>query len=240
MKVIEKHNFVKTMLSSLIIQISFLIFSFFFSFCMVALGLLPENPNVYLIVAGCLLMFITGYWIDQKNTEINIWRAGLTGQENVENVLHLLSDEWNMVNNYTIPHKNCDIDHLLIGPKGIFVIETKNYNGKVECVGDSWTYTKTGKNGGVYRGHINNPSRQLKRNVWELRKYLEKKLGGKDKFPYWIQGILVFTNIHAELEMKDETVVVLKTKQLIPFLQKYQNEPLEDSKIQSILKILSR
>ncbi len=240
MKVIEKHNFVKTMLSSLQTQFSFLVFCFLFSFFIIAFGLLPHTLNLYLIIAGCFMMVITGYWIDQKNSEINIWRAGLLGQENVENVLNLLSDEWVMLNNYAIPHKNCDIDHLIVGPKGIFVIETKNYNGKVECSGDTWTYTKTGKNGGIYRGHINNPSRQLKRNVWELRKYLEKKLGGKAHFPYWIQGILVFTNIHAELEMKDETVVVLKTKQLIPFLQQFQNEPLNPSEIEKIVKILNR
>ncbi len=239
MKVIEKQNFVKSTLTSLQLHIGVLILLFVVGLCIIAFGI--NHPYFFVfIVAGAFISIFTGYWIDQKNKEINIWKAGLIGQENVENILNLLSDEWNLINNYVIPRKSCDIDHLLVGPKGIFVIETKNYNGKIECNGDSWSYTKTGKNGGIYKGHINNPSKQLKRNVWELRNYLEKKIYGKGQLPFWIQGILVFTNTHAQLELRDETVVVLKTRQLIPYLQKFQNEPIPATEIKRIIKVLSR
>ena len=240
MKIIQKKDFVKDRLSSLHVETFFLIISFLFGFYMMTLGLMP-SISVLITIVGCLIIIIAGYWIDQKLKQINIWRAGLTGQESVENVLSLLSDEWNLINNFKMPHKKCDIDHLLIGPKGIFLLETKNYHGKIECDGDYWNYTKTGRNGGIYKGHINNPSKQLKRNVWELRKYLEKKMIDveKGKFPYWIQGILVFTNIHNELNLQGETVVILKTRQLISYLQQFHNEPLSKKEIGSIMKVLN-
>ncbi|MCK5848679.1 MAG: NERD domain-containing protein [Caldisericia bacterium] len=239
MKIIQKKDFVKNTLSSLHLKTFLLILLFFFGFCSIAYGLI-QNVRLGITIFGCLLTIVSGYLIDQKLKQVNIWKAGLTGQESVENVLSLLSDEWNLINSFKIPHKNCDIDHLLVGPKGIFLLETKNYHGKIECVGDAWNYTKTGRNGGVYKGHINNPSKQLKRNVWELRKHLEKKINhlNSGKFPYWIQGILVFTNIHTELELQGETVVVLKTRQLISYLQKFHSEPLPKSDIDLIMKEL--
>ena len=239
MKIIQKKDFVKNTLSSLHFKTFLLILSFFFGLGLISFSLI-QPVNIGLTVLGFFVTIFSGYVIDQKLKEVNIWKAGLTGQESVENVLSLLSDEWNLINNFKIPYKNCDIDHLLVGPKGIFLLETKNYHGKIECVGDSWNYTKTGRNGGVYKGHINNPSKQLKRNVWELRSYLEKKISSPStgKFPYWIQGILVFTNIHTELKLQGETVVVLKTRQLISYLQKFHSEPLTNRDIEIIMKEL--
>ena len=35
-----------------------------------------------------------------------------------------------------------EIDHLLLGPRGLFAIEVKNQNARVECDGDRWWSTK--------------------------------------------------------------------------------------------------
>jgi len=132
------------------------------------------------------------------------------------------------------------MDHILIGPNGIFLIETKNYKGEITCIGDRWEYQKVGRNGGLYRGHINNPSKQLKRSIWELKNYLDKKskkILQQSAFPYWIQGVLVFTNKEAVLRTRDETVVVVYLDQLLGFIRSYRNEVLHSKDIEQIIKL---
>ena len=69
----------------------------------------------------------------------NAWkyRRGIAGEELVEESLQELSDEYFLLNDITLPQTRMNIDHLILGPNGIFVIEAKNYDGKIVCYGDT-------------------------------------------------------------------------------------------------------
>lgn len=58
---------------------------------------------------------------------------GCIGERHVANILSSLdSQDYTLLNDIYLPKENgqtTQIDHLLISPKGIFVIETKNYKG---------------------------------------------------------------------------------------------------------------
>jgi hypothetical protein len=63
-----------------------------------------------------------------------------------------------------LPTAHGNIDHFLIGPNGLFVIETKNYSGNVKCNGDQR----------FFNGHgTQSPGRQAKGNAVAVRKSLE-------------------------------------------------------------------
>lgn len=208
-------------------------------FC-IAFGVFAQLLILYFI--GATIFVVFGYLLQEKIMKAKIWRSGLTGQNMVEHELSELDDHFYLINNLSLPFKNCDIDHLLVGPIGIFLIETKHYKGEISCIGDSWIYQKVGRNGGVYRGYINNPSKQLKRNVWELKSFLDKKakkILGEKQFPYWIQGIVVFTNEEAILNIRDETVKILKIDSLLPYIEQFRNVQIPFSEIQKIVKILT-
>ena len=49
-----------------------------------------------------------------------------------------LSDEYLLLNDVMLPGARGNIDHVLVGPTGVFVFETKNYSGKYVCYGDRW------------------------------------------------------------------------------------------------------
>lgn len=73
--------------------------------------------------------------------EINNFIYGAIGEHKVENVLATLSDEYVLINDFTYSFKpaifnskendyikSIQIDHILISPSGVFLIETKNWN----------------------------------------------------------------------------------------------------------------
>ena len=60
-----------------------------------------------------------------------------------------------------------NIDHIVLGPNGIFVIETKNYKGEISCYGDVWH--------GDYDTEsypIKSVSKQAKRNAVTLKRFI--------------------------------------------------------------------
>lgn len=117
------------------------------------------------------------------------YRAGIIGEQKVTRILSAaLSDEYSMFNDVMLKgmaHGN--IDHIVVGPTGIFVIETKNYKGKISYYGDNWE--------GVGR---RSPSRQARINAMRIKKILASSTSLKSKTP-WIQGVVVFADHRAEI-----------------------------------------
>jgi hypothetical protein len=239
MIIINKRNFVKEMLSKIEMQTLIEVLIFIAGFLIMILGIFINRYSAFFV--GAIAYIIGGYLYESKITQARIWRAGLFGQKAVEITLSELDDKFYLINNLSLPFKNCDIDHLIIGPNGIFLIETKNYKGEVSCNGDVWEYQKIGKMGGFYKGHISNPSRQLKRNIWELKSYLDKKskrLFGENLFPYWIQGLVVFTNEETYLKITDETVIIMKINELMRFIKEFKKEKIPVNDITKIVNVL--
>ena len=58
-------------------------------------------------------------------------RAGLRGQNRTVDTLAVLDDDYYLLNNLKLPERADDVDHLLVGPNGIFALETKNHRGHV-------------------------------------------------------------------------------------------------------------
>jgi hypothetical protein len=93
------------------------------------IGLLDSGTGfaVGAVLAGSgfvLVMIGVGYWLDAGNI-----RKGLEGEQSVASELSYLSDEFLLLNDVMIPGARGNIDHVLVGPTGVFVFETKNYSG---------------------------------------------------------------------------------------------------------------
>jgi hypothetical protein len=58
------------------------------------------------------------------------WKRGATGEEHVGAVLDALADQgWRPIHDVSLGRGN--IDHVLVGPGGIFTIETKSHPGRI-------------------------------------------------------------------------------------------------------------
>ena len=63
-------------------------------------------------------------------------RKGRLGERLVVDLLRGLPDDYWLVNDVTLGLARGNIDHVLIGPCGVVVIETKRFAGRVHCSGD--------------------------------------------------------------------------------------------------------
>src|SRR6516162_4627233 len=67
--------------------------------------------------------------------------AGIAGEQQVALELgQVLGDDWVLFHGYR--NRRGEIDHLLLGPRGLFAIEVKHRNATVYIAGDEWRYKK--------------------------------------------------------------------------------------------------
>lgn len=135
-----------------------------------------------------------------------------SGEKEVINVLSKIKG-YKLLNNIMIKRgtKTSQIDHILIGKKGIFVIETKDYSGVITG-GDydvNWTQTLMAHNNYFY-----NPIRQNYGHV----KALEEVLNIDEIFI----PLIVFTN-KSNIKNLNTVNNVIQLKKLKNFIRKYKS-----------------
>jgi hypothetical protein len=135
-----------------------------------------------------------------------VYKGGWAGEKRVAKLLEdTLNDEYSLLNGLNFYNGGGDIDHVVLGPTGVFVIETKNWSGRIVCNGD-----ECHRPGG--RPVSGSPSEQAKKNAAKVR----HKIGNSQKLPFIVQviPIVVFTNNNATLQIRNSTVPILKLEQL--------------------------
>jgi hypothetical protein len=170
------------------------------------------------ILEGVGLVFLFGplvafYFYLRK---YHIYRGGWQGEKEVTALLsHTLSDDYFLLNDLYLREGGGDIDHIVLGPNGLFVLETKNWNGSISCNGDEWK--RIGK-----RNFSGSPSRQVKRNTSKIKQIINTNPNLR-VLDIWVEGIVVFTNNHASLHLSFPTVSILKLPQLPNHLTTHRN-----------------
>ena len=85
---------------------------------------------------------------------------GFSGERYVGAVLaQELPGTFSILNGLKLARGAGDIDHLVVGPTGVFLLETKTMAGRIVCQPDgSWTRTKLGRAGTPYAAFIGDPA----------------------------------------------------------------------------------
>lgn len=65
-----------------------------------------------------------------KFTDDNVQR-GIEAEQTTAASLADLPEQWSVLHSRSIPGTNADVDHLAIGPAGVFVLDSKNWAGRV-------------------------------------------------------------------------------------------------------------
>jgi len=88
-------------------------------------------------------------------------QAGLAAEDRVVRTLaRQLPNGYVLINSLALPGSG-DVDHIVIGQSGIFVLETKAYTGEMVCEDGTWSRTKYGRRGGSYDAFIGDPTSQV-------------------------------------------------------------------------------
>ena len=135
-----------------------------------------------------------------------IYSGGWQGEKQVSKLLsRTLSDDYYLINDLYFHDGGGDIDHMVLGPNGVFVLETKNWSGRIICSGDDWQ--RPGKR------KVGSPSRQAKRNALRGKRIIDSSQALRS-LDLWVKGIVVFANSHCQLQINNPTVPILKLQQL--------------------------
>jgi Nuclease-related domain len=107
-------------------------------------------------------------------------RAGIAGERLVTAELgRALGDDWTLLRGYR--NRRGEIDHLLVGPAGLFAIEVKNVNATVHIDGDRWRADKYDNYGNLVEQRPitdrkgRSPSEQLNEPAAELERFLHER-----------------------------------------------------------------
>jgi len=74
-----------------------------------------------------LLVFILRLF--GEHSQERAWRRGAEGEEEVGWQLRKLGDGWKVIHGVPVGTGDSDIDHVVIGPPGVFTLNTKNHLG---------------------------------------------------------------------------------------------------------------
>jgi hypothetical protein len=129
-----------------------------------------------------------------------IIKAGIKGEDMVAAGLgRALGDDWTLFRGYR--NRRGEIDHLLLGAKGLVAIEVKHLNGTVHCDGDNWWSDKYDQYGnlvergrGISDKRGRSPSMQLNEPAGELEEFL-----GRRGHPVSIQRVVLLTHPRSKI-----------------------------------------
>jgi hypothetical protein len=170
--------------------VSFFLTSYFFALGMGFLLGLNKQPysfiGVAVVVAG--LPFIwrqVSQFSDKLERDRINFRKGATGELQIASILERFPDDYRVIHDLKTDYGN--IDHVIVGPSGVYVIDTKNWRGVVAADGNGEL---------LLNGHpIKKPEvRNLSRTIMNIKEKV-KTLSGA--VPY-VQGVLAFPSARVD------------------------------------------
>jgi Nuclease-related domain len=153
------------------------------------------------------------------------FQNGAVGEQSVAELLAYLPDDYVLLNDLVLPGHPGNIDHVLIGPCGVVVIETKRWAGTV--VGDRWSV-----NGYARR----NVTRQVTGGAIAVKKCLARGGGGTSG---WVESV-VFTHPLCRLVLDRPAPTVARFSELMNYLATMRSRPpkLTSHSVRSLAQIL--
>ncbi len=146
---------------------------------------------------------------------------GWFGEKTVAIILSSLPQEYQVIHNVMLRKKSgktTQIDHVVVSPYGIFVIETKNYRGYItgSVQGEKWTQNK--------KYSIYNP---LKQNYGHMKTLAELLALSEEIFI----PIVVFS---VEANVKVQSKKIVYTTQLRKAIRAYQEPKLDTDQVNAL------
>ncbi len=117
-----------------------LLFMFLAGFFLRAAFPYPDLPRTIagLILAALCVGLAIVLHISEKR--LASYFKGAQGEEQVARALHLLPAGYTVFHGLLLRGASTDLDHVVVGPSGVFVIETKNWSGSITVSGQTILY----------------------------------------------------------------------------------------------------
>ena len=133
-------------------------------------------------------------------------RSGRRGERLVADLLGGLPDDYWLVNDVNLGLARGTIDHVLIGPCGVVVIEANQLAGQIRCWGNNWSVN------GTQRADI---GQRVNSAACAIRYYLtERHPDLAASVLRWVESIVVFTHPLCHVEASDAPATIVRYSQL--------------------------
>lgn len=134
------------------------------------------------------------------------WTQGAQGEERVGRILApLRSQGWTILNDLQLGDVG-NVDHLAMGPQGIFVIDTKNVRGTVSVGFDGIDVAGWAKN-------------YVPRVIEQAVEVRDRLLQATRRETLWVQGVLAFVDADMDVSGFPQDVLVVRAENLVSTLQ---------------------
>ena len=193
-------------------------------------------PYVIAIILLVVLIFILVGSNAYQREQREIKNAGNTGEAIfTSRIRGILRGDDVLINNISLSvnGKEAEIDNLIINKNGIFIVEVKNYNGKLFGNTDDyeWTKVKISPGGNAFSKQVKNPIKQVKRQIYILSQYLKE-----NNIRIWINGYAYFINSNSPV---NDECVINDISELDRIIHKQQDKVYDEKVIHKAINLLS-
>ena len=154
----------------------------------------------------------------------SVLSAGIKGEERTSSILRELPKGYEVFSSVQLSTNEgmAELDHVIVGENGVFVVEVKNHNGTIQGRDEdhSWIQHKVGRKGGEYTKEMRNPVKQVRRQVHILSSYFKQ-----NGINLWIEGAVYFSNPQANVNVTSErTNVFTSSNELQTYLTTHSSK----------------
>ncbi len=164
-------------------------------------------------------------------------RVGRLGEQRATHIISsVLREDDRLFTNVQVNYedKPAEFDNVIVNKFGVFIIEVKNYNGRLVGNEDNYEWVKyhTTDAGNTYSKIVKNPIKQVKRQVYVLAKFLEYY----GTVRVWIEGYALLLQGNSPVE---SDYILSSIQDIDKAIHTSNRNRLTQKNIEEISKLLS-
>lgn len=179
--------------------------------------------TVFAVLLGSALTLLLFFWAIGDVHSL-VWAWGGVGEQQTAALLAELPPEW--MCEHDIPNGEwSNWDHILVGPAGVFAIDSKNVSRRTVATGDA-----------LRSGRLVLPGRAFRGSAKGLYRLLE----AEDLRPPFLQAVVVIWGDFPQRSHEEELVVYVHASELLEWLGRQQRARLSPAHAATIADAVRR
>lgn len=200
-------------------------------------------PIALPIILMCFSIVPLAFYIINRK-RFSILRSGVAGEKATLEILQKLPKNYTVITNPVIYNRGKvnELDFVVVGKNGVFIIEAKNYRGILsgKTSQQEWKQTKHGKNNKVYEKNFKNPVKQAHRQGRRMLEVFSDLDVTADVYPivYFVdsKSVLKITN-----DADTDVAIINKENTLLNYIVKAEGRnTVSSSEYNKILRFFKK
>jgi hypothetical protein len=148
--------------------------------------------------AGVFVGLLVVMWVLGGHISTFRWWSGVEGERATAREIERLGEDWHC--EHDLVHEHGNWDHVLVGPAGVFLLDSKLLHGTAAAGGDALRAGRLLFRGGSFRA-----------GARTVKDVVERRLGSRAP---WVQAVVVVWADFPQLRYEEESVVYVSGEEL--------------------------